>query len=505
MAPMLPARVDVAIVGAGFGGLGLAIQMKRHGLEDFVVLERSGEVGGTWNSNTYPGAQCDIPSNLYSWSFALKPDWSRAYPERDEIHEYFLDCVERFGVGPFIHLHTELENAEWRGDHWSIETSQGALEARVLVAAPGLLSEPSIPPLSGLDSFEGEAFHTAKWNHDHNLTGRDVAVVGTGATAIQIVPRIKDQVRKLTVFQRTPPWVIFSLDRDVSRLAHWLYPRVPGVQRMTRTAMWASLEPIALGMTKWPKLLKGHELASRAMIRLQVKDPGLRERLTPDYAFGCKRMLLSNQWYPAIDSPNVELVTAGVEEVRERSLVAADGSEHPADTIVFATGFTPTDPPLARRLRGREGLTLSEVWQGSPQAYLATTVAGFPNLFLLYGPNSNLGHNSIVYMLESQMNYVMGALKAMRERGHDALEVRPEVQDAFNEEMQSRLEGSVWDSGGCGSWYLDANGRNSTMWPGFTYEFHQRTRVFDLDSYFEPAVFSSTPEASLAGSSNIDT
>jgi cation diffusion facilitator CzcD-associated flavoprotein CzcO len=503
MPPMLPERVDVAIVGAGFGGLGLAIQMRRHGLEDFVVLEREGDVGGTWNVNTYPGAQCDIPSNLYSWSFALKPDWSRAYPERDEIHDYIRSCVDHFDAGRFIHLNTEMLDAEWTGDAWRVETSGGELEARVLVAAPGLLSEPTIPDLPGLEDFQGPYFHTANWNHDHDLTGRDVAVVGTGATAIQVVPRIKDQVRKLTVFQRTPPWVILSLDREVSKLAHWLYPRVPGVQRMTRTAMWASLEPIALGMTRWPALLKGHEMVSRAMIRLQVKDPDLRERLIPTYAFGCKRMLLSNQWYPALDSPNVELVTQGVEEVREHALVAADGSEHPADTIVFATGFTPTDPPIARRLRGREGRTLSEVWGGSPQSYLASTVAGFPNLFLLYGPNSNLGHNSIVYMLESQMNYVMGALKAMRERGHHALEVRPEVQDAFNEEMQSRLARSVWDAGGCGSWYLDANGRDSTMWPGFTYEFRKRTRAFDLDSYVEPPVVSSTAEATLAGSSNI--
>jgi len=502
---MLPERVDVAIVGAGFGGLGLAIQMKRHGQEDFVVIERSEDVGGTWNSNTYPGAQCDIPSNLYSWSFALKPDWTRAYPERDEIHGYFRDCVKHFGVGGHIHLQTALEDAEWREDHWDIETSQGPLEARVLVAAPGLLSEPSIPDLPGLHGFEGRSFHTARWDHDHDLTGRDVAVVGTGATAIQIVPRIKDQVRKLTVFQRTPPWVVFSLDRKVSKLAHWLYPRVPGVQRATRTGMWAALEPLALGMTRWPFLLKGHELASRIMMRAQVSDPALRKRLVPDYPLGCKRMLLSNEWYRALDEPNVELVTEGVEEVRARSVIAADGSEHPADTIVFATGFTPTDPPIARRLRGREGHTLSEVWRGSPQSYLATTVAGFPNLFLLYGPNSNLGHNSIVYMLESQMNYVMGALKAMRERGYNALEVRPEVQDAFNEEMQSRLARSVWDAGGCGSWYLDANGRDSTMWPGFTYEFHKRTRVFDLDSYVEPPVVSRTADATLAGSSNIAT
>jgi len=501
---MLPDRVDVAIVGAGFGGLGLAIQLKRHGYDDFVVLERTGDVGGTWNTNTYPGAQCDIPSNLYSWSFALNPGWTRAYPLRDEIHDYIRRCVDHFDVGDKIELETELTDATWNGDGWSIETSQGPLEARVLVAAPGLLSEPSIPDLPGLDDFEGATFHTANWDHEQDLTGRDVAVVGTGATAIQVVPRIQEQVRKLTVFQRTPPWVIFSLDREVSKLARRIYPHVPPLQRAARTAMWASLEPLALGLTRYPRLLKGHELASKIMLKRQVRDPELRERLTPDYPFGCKRMLISNQWYPALDAPNVEVVTEGVEEIREGSLVASDGSEHAADTIVFATGFSPTDPPIARQIRGREGATLSDVWQGSPQSYLSTTVAGFPNLFLLYGPNSNLGHNSIVYMLESQMNYVMGALKAMRECGHRALEVRSEVQDAYNEEMQSRLARSVWDSGGCGSWYLDANGRDSTMWPGFTFEFRKRTRVFDLDSYFEP-VPSSNAEATLSGSSNIGT
>ncbi len=319
----------------------------------------------------------------------------------------------------------------------------------MLVAAPGLLSEPSTPALPGLDDFEGPAFHTANWDHDHDLAGRDVAVVGTGATAIQVVPRIKDQARKLTVFQRTPPWVIFSLDREVTKLAHWLYPRVPGVQRATRTAMWAALEPTRAGDEP---LARSCSRATRwrrgMMMRRQISDPELRERLVP----GLRRSAASGCCCPtsgirALDSPNVEMVSLGVEEVRAKSLVASDGSEHPADTIVFATGFTPTDPPIARRLRGREGDTLAEVWKGSPQSYLATTVAGFPNLFLLYGPNSNLGHNSIVYMLESQMNYVMGALKAMRERGHVALEVRPEVQDAFNEEMQSRLARSVWDAG----------------------------------------------------------
>jgi cation diffusion facilitator CzcD-associated flavoprotein CzcO len=485
----LPASVDVAIVGAGFGGLGMAIQLERSGRRDFAVLERGADVGGTWHANTYPGAQCDIPSNLYSYSFAPKHDWSRAYPEQEEIQEYIRGCAERFGVTDRIHLQTELLDAAWSDEdsRWRIETSRGALEARVLVAAPGLLSEPSIPPLPGLDRFEGKAFHTSTWDHGHDLTGRDVAVVGTGATAVQVVPRIRDQVRRLTVFQRTPPWVIPHVDRPVPGVSKLLYRALPPLQRLVRAFVWSTREHFAIGMAYRPGLLKVHELNARAHMFRQVRDRELRRRLTPDYSIGCKRILLSNDWYPSFDHPKVELVTSGVEEVRERSLVAADGSEHPVDTIVFATGFIPTDPPIARRLRGREGRTLSEVWDGSPQAYLATTVAGFPNLFLVYGPNSNLGHNSIVYMIESQVRYVMGALKAMRERGLAALEVRREAQDAYNDELQSRLARSVWDSGGCGSWYLDRHGRNSTMWPGFTFEFRQRTRVFDLDSYVTPA------------------
>jgi len=505
MVEQLPGRVDVAIVGAGFGGLGMAIQLERQALRDFVVLERGTDVGGTWHANTYPGAQCDIPSSLYSFSFAPKLDWTRAYPEQKEIQGYLRGCVERFGIGDRIHLETELQDAAWDGERrrWRIETSAGPLEARVLVAAPGLLSEPSTPALPGLERFEGRTFHTATWDHSHDLTDRDVAVIGTGATGVQVVPRIRNRVRRLTVFQRTPPWVIPHIDREVTMIARRLYHLAPPLQRLVRGLVYAFNEHFVLGMSYWPRLLKAHELYARLHMRRQVPDPDLRRRLTPDYSFGCKRILLSSDWYPSFEAPNVELVTSGVEEVRERSVVAFDGSEHPADTLVFATGFVPTDPPIARRLRGSEGRTLSEAWGGSPQAYLATAVAGFPNLFLLYGPNSNLGHSSIVYILESQVRYVLGALKAMRERGHEALEVRREVQDAYNEKLQRRLARSVWDSGGCGSWYLDANGRDSTQWPGFTLEFRLRTRAFDLDSYSEPPVTSRMPSATLSGSSNV--
>jgi cation diffusion facilitator CzcD-associated flavoprotein CzcO len=480
----LPTETDVAIVGAGFGGLGMAIQLKRARRDDFVVLERAADIGGTWHANSYPGCQCDIPSNLYSFSFARKSDWTTAYPMREQIVEYLHDCARRFGVQPHIELECELLDASWdpgRG-RWDIETSSGNLSARVLVAAPGLLSEPCVPDLPGLERFEGTTFHTASWNHDHDLTGRRVAVIGTGATAVQVVPSIRERVSRLFVFQRTPGWVIPHLDHPVGPRLRRLYERVPAVQGIVRATIWGLHELLVPGMARDPRLLKGHELLAKANMRRSIDDPELRRRLTPDYAIGCKRILLSSEWYPAITSPNVELVTSGIREVREDSIVDGDGREHELDTIVFATGFMPSDPPIARRLRGREGRTLSETWQGSPQAYLGTTVSGFPNLFLFYGPNTNLGHSSIVYILESQMTYVMSALDAMDERGAACAEVRPQVQDAFNEEMQARLQGSVWNSG-CSSWYLDRNGRNSIQWPGFTFEYRRRTRRFEAADY----------------------
>jgi cation diffusion facilitator CzcD-associated flavoprotein CzcO len=480
----LPSETDVAIVGAGFGGLGMAIRLKQAGRHDFVVLERAGDVGGTWHANTYPGCQCDIPSNLYSFSFAPKSDWTTAYPMRNQILDYLHDCARRFGVEPHVELECELLDATWDADsgRWDIETSAGPLSARVLVAAPGLLSEPCVPDLPGLDRFEGTTFHTAKWNHEHDLTGERVAVLGTGASAVQVVPAIRERVGRLLVFQRTPPWVIPHLDHQVGPRLQRLYERVPAAQRLVRATIWGLHELLVPGMARDPRLLKGHELLARSNMRRGISDPELRRRLTPDYAIGCKRILLSSDWYPAITSPGVELVTSGIREVRERSIVDGDGVEHELDTIVFATGFVPTDPPIARRLRGREGRTLSETWQGSPQAYLGTTVAGFPNLFLFYGPNTNLGHSSIVYILESQTNYVMSALAAMDERGAACVEVRPQVQDVFNEELQERLQSSVWNSG-CSSWYLDRHGHNSIQWPGFTFEFRRRTRRFEPADY----------------------
>ena len=488
----LPEDVEVAIVGAGFGGLGIAIRLQQQGV-DFVVLERRSDVGGTWSANTYPGCQCDVPSNLYSFSFAPNPGWTHSYPLQPQIQRYLRGCAERFGVLEHTHCNCEMQAATWdaAAGRWRIETSRGRLSAKVLVAAPGLLSEPTAPPLPGLDRFGGTVFHTARWEHGHDLTGERVALIGTGATAIQIGPRIRPKVARLHVFQRTPGWVLPHLDRPISPRLRRLYERVPALQRLARRGVYALREAIAAAMTHHQRLLGLFELVARAQLRVQVRDPVMRRQLTPRYDIGCKRVLLSNDWYPMLVAPNAELVTAPIAEVRERSIVTADGVERSIDSIILATGFRPTDPPIAHRLRGAEERLLADVWNGSPQAYVGTSISGFPNLFVLYGPNVNLGHSSIVYMLEAQIHYVLQAIALLRRDDVKALDVRPAVQRAYNESIARRLSTTVWDAGGCASWYLDANGRNSTMWPDYTFRYRRRVDRFDVADYdIEPATLS---------------
>ena len=481
----LPSELEIAIVGAGFGGLGAAISLEREGFRDFAVLERAPEVGGTWWFNSYPGCQCDIPSNLYSFSFARKPDWSRSYPEQPEVLGYLRDCSHRFGVRDRIHFECEMREAAWSDDRqcWQIETSRGPLTARVLIVAPGLLSEPRTPDIPGLETFEGETIHTARWGSGRDLKGKRVAVVGTGATAVQLVPKIQPEVERLLVFQRTPPWVVPLFDRAVGDRQKRLYRAAPAIQDLARGVVYSLREPIVISMAVLPRLAKLLEAVSRLQLRRQVSDPELRRRLTPDYVAGCKRVLLTNAWYPALTEPNVELLTEGLAEIRANKVIGSEGSEREVDAIVFAIGFTPTDPPIAHQLRGADGRTLAETWKGAPRAYLGTTVAGFPNLFFLYGPNTNLGHNSIVYMLESQYAYLLRAMRAMRERHLGRLEVREDVQRSFNEGVQRRLKNSVWNAGRCASWYLDEDGENPIMWSDFTFRFRWLAKRFDLGEH----------------------
>jgi cation diffusion facilitator CzcD-associated flavoprotein CzcO len=478
-------HIPVAILGAGLGGLGVAIRLKQDGVEDFVVFERDTDVGGTWWANSYPGCQCDIPSHLYSYSFAPNPEWTRTYPLQEELGRYARDCAERYEVRDHIRLGCEVLSAQWDEDanRWAIETSDGPFTADVLIAAPGFLSEPSIPPLPGLDRFAGPVFHTAQWNHDHDLTGRRVAVVGTGASAIQTVPAIQPIVEHMTVFQRTPPWVMPHRDRPITNFERRLYRRFPLLQRLVRAGVYWSRELIVPGLAFEPRMMKGLQRVARRHMEKQVADPELRAKLTPTYVMGCKRILPSNDWYPALQQPNVELVTDGVREIQPEGIVTLDGRLHELDTIVLATGFKVTDISLAYRIRDADGVSMADAWQGSPQAYLGTSIAGFPNLFFVTGPNTGLGHNSLLFMIEAQLSYVLDALRQMRRRGATRIEVRRDAQDAYNAYIQRRLVRSVWNTGGCASWYLDKTGRNTTIWPYFTWRYWQKTRRFDPASY----------------------
>ncbi len=476
--------VSVAIVGSGFGGLGAAIRLMRAGVEDFVVFERAGEVGGTWRDNSYPGCACDVQSHLYSFSFAPNPDWTRKFSPQPEIWEYLKRCARDFGVLPHVRFREEVRRAEWDEDaqHWRVETSRGVYTAAALVLAAGALSEPAPPVLPGLERFEGKVFHSARWDHTYELKGRRVAVVGTGASAVQFVPEIQPAVAQLDIYQRTPPWVVPRRDRAHGERERRLFRRFPVLQRAARSFVYFYREAFLLCFRHlW---LAGRiEALARRHLEKSVPDAALRAKLTPDYRIGCKRVLISNEYLPALTRPNVEVVTEGIREVRGRSIVDRSGAERPADAIIFGTGFRVTDPPLAKHVRGREGRTLAEVWAGSPQAHAGTTVNGFPNLFLLLGPNTGLGHNSVVYMIEAQVEHVLAALGHLRRSGASAIEPKAEAQSAYVAELQGRTRGTVWVAGGCASWYLDSTGRNSTLWPDFSWRFRRRVARLDPDEY----------------------
>jgi cation diffusion facilitator CzcD-associated flavoprotein CzcO len=477
-------HVRVAIVGTGFSGLGMAIRLKQEGEHDFVLLERAGDIGGTWRDNTYPGCRCDVPSHLYSFSFAPNPNWSSTFSPQDEILDYLRETADRHGVLPHVSFETELEAAEWDEDEqiWRLDTSKEALTADILIAAQGPLSDPSLPEIPGIGSFEGKAFHSAQWDHEHDLTGERVAVIGTGASAIQFVPEIQPRVSELHVFQRTAPWVIPHRNRPMRRWERAIYRLFPPAQLAMRAAIYWARESFVLQF-RHRAIGKLLERIPMAHMRKQIQDPELRRKLTPDYSIGCKRILPTNEWYPALAQPNVEVVAGGLTEVRPRSVVAEDGTEREVDTIIFGTGFHVTDVPIADRVTGRDGRTLTETWNGSMQAYKGTTVAGYPNLFFLVGPNTGLGHTSIVFIIESQIAYVLDALRTMRRRGAHTLEVRKEAQSAYNAELDRMTEGTVWVGGGCTSYYIDRNGHNSALWPTYTWPFRQRTREFDVAAY----------------------
>jgi cation diffusion facilitator CzcD-associated flavoprotein CzcO len=478
------AHARIAIIGSGFGGLGTAIRLKQQGIDDFIVLERAGDVGGVWRDNNYPGCACDVESHLYSFSFAPNPDWTHSFSSQSEIWDYLRRCAKDYGVLPHVRFQHEVREAVWDEDRqrWRLETSCGTYTANVLVAAAGSLSDAAIPKLNGLESFKGKVFHSARWDHEFDLNGRRVAVIGTGASAIQFVPAIQPRVEKLFVFQRTAPWIVPRRDRPLEERERRMFRRFPLAQRMRRAGIFWLSELFGYAF-RHPWAMRYFERIALRHLERSVADPALRAKLTPTYTIGCKRILISNDYLPALTRDNVELVTEGIAEVREHSILSRDGVEREVDAIIFGTGFHVTDLPFAKCIRGREGRTLSDVWAGSPVAHVGTTVAGFPNLFLLQGPNTGLGHTSVILMLEAQIEHVLSAVRLMQRQGIAAIEPRAEAQAAYVADIDRRMQGTVWNSGGCLSWYLDSTGRNSALWPLATWSFRRRVARLSPGEY----------------------
>lgn len=487
-------HVRVAVIGSGFSGLGAAVRLRREGITDFVVLERAGSVGGTWRDNSYPGCACDVPSHLYSFSFAPNPDWPRSFSGQPHIRAYLEHVADTFGLRPHIRLDSEVRMMRWDESElrWEIETAQGELTADVVVSATGPLSEPKLPEVPGLAGFPGKVFHSARWDHDYDLRGKRVAVIGTGASAIQIVPAIAPDVQRLTLFQRTPAWVMPRTDRAITAVERWMHRQLPFTQAARRGLTWAIRDLQVGAFTKRPNQLGFVEALAKANMARSIKDPAMRARLTPSYRIGCKRILLSSTFYPALARPNVDLVASGLKEVRGSVLVAADGTEAEVDAIVFSTGFHVTDLPIAERVVGADGRSLADTWKDGMASLRGATAAGFPNWMTIIGPNTGLGNTSMILMIESQLNYmadylrqltVLGGNGAAGKAGRVALAARPSAVNAWNRKVQARMERTVWSTGGCTSWYLDENGRNTTVWPGTTGEFRRETRTVDLAEY----------------------
>lgn len=475
----------VLVIGTGFAGLGMAIRLKQRGIEDFVVLEREAGVGGTWRLNTYPGAACDIMSNLYSFSFEPNPSWSRTYPAQAEILAYLERCAEKYGVLSHVRFGRDVVSAVFDDARatWVVTTANGEIyKASVVVSGTGGLSRPSYPDIEGLRSFGGTLFHSARWDHAYDLRDKTVGVIGTGASSIQFVPQIAPKVARLHLFQRTPPWILPKDDHEVSRLQKLLYRAAPQTQRLVRLGIYCRNELAALGFVVDPKLMRYGERLCRQHLESVVADPVLRERLTPTYMVGCKRVLLSNDYLPAVQRPNVELVTDGIERVVPEGVVTRDGTLRRLDALILGTGFYAAEQVAPFVVKGRNGVDLEEVWKDGAEAYLGTTVSGFPNWFMIVGPNTGLGHSSMVYIIESQIAYILSALDVLERPGVRTLDVKAREQRLYNRRLHERLRRSVWDSG-CASWYRTKDGKNTTLWPGFTFEFRLATRAIDTDDY----------------------
>jgi cation diffusion facilitator CzcD-associated flavoprotein CzcO len=485
-ATQVPVRdVRVAIIGAGFGGIGAGIRLRESGEDDFVILERSDRLGGTWAANTYPGCACDVPSHVYSYSFALNPDWTRFFAPQSEILAYIERTATERGVADKIVYDAEVMSATWDADarRWIVKTAAGDFRAEKLVAAAGPLSEPSIPDIPGLNDFKGAIFHSAQWDHDHDLSGERVAVIGTGASAAQFVPRIADEVGHLDVYQRTAGWIMPRNDRPIPPAERKLLRRVPAVQRALRNTIYYAAESLVVGLVINPRFLNAFEWVARKKLEKSVPDPELRRKLTPNFRIGCKRIIFSDDYLPALAKPHVELVTDPIAEIDATGIRTGDGRHREVDTIILGTGFKVWDSPMAERVVGANGETLAAAWADGPQAYVGTVIHGFPNLFFLIGPNTALGNNSMINIIEGQLVFLLEALRAMDRAGADSIEVHEAVQERYNARIQEKMLGTVWMTGGCNSWYLSKDGSNRTLWPSFSNAFKRRLAQFDISDF----------------------
>ncbi len=477
----VPPELDVAIIGAGFSGLSMAIALKKAGYRKFQVFEKADDLGGTWRDNRYPGCACDVPSHLYSFSFAQNPSWSRSFSPQAEIWRYMKDCAARYDVLAHFRFNAAVSAAEFdeAGHIWKITLANGeTVRARALVSGAGALHLPAYPKIKGLETFAGQAFHTSQWDEAWDPAGRSVGVIGTGASAIQVVPALAPKVKHLTLFQRTPAWVLPRMDHAFSERTKRLFKTFPLLHGLFRRAIYWRLETGALGFLGNRKLMQRVEKLAHQHIEKSVNDPGLRASLTPDYQIGCKRILLSDDYYPAFNRENVSLVTAPITRGTPAGIVTADGHEHALDTLIYATGFRANEPLAEIEIRGRRGHHLAHEWRYGAEAFLGIAVSGFPNFFILLGPNTGLGHNSIIFMIEAQTRYILHCLHWLLREGAQEVEVREDKQREFNTSLKGWMAKTVWQSG-CKSWYLNPNGSNSTIWPGFTFGYWWHTRQPD--------------------------
>lgn len=477
---------DTIIIGSGFSGIGLAMRMQKKGRNDFLILEKADSAGGCWRDNSYPGAACDIPSHLYSYSFEQNPNWNRKFSGQSEIVSYIESCIEKHQLASKIAYKQEVAHAEFDADKglWNVSTLKGEqYQSRFFVSATGQLNRPAIPSITGMDNFEGTVFHSAQWDQNCDLKDKRVAVIGTGASAIQFIPAIVDKVASLNVFQRSAPYVLAKKDRAYKRWEQGLLNKAPWVQSLVRLGLYLKHESVGLMFGPLKKFLFTPKWIWKRFMHKQISDPGLREKLTPDYEIGCKRVLIASDYYPSLARNKVKLDISGIEKITNHSVISKEGTEYPVDVIIYGTGFKSVEFLAPMKITGLNDQELNIAWQQGAEAYKGISVAGFPNLMMLYGPNTNSGHNSIIYLVESQIQYILDYMDLIDNKNLRFMNVKPSSQKNFNDRIQQRLESSIWNTGGCNNWYLAESGKNTNNWPGFSYSYRKVTKRFELNDY----------------------